>query len=121
MTPASEIAIRWYLDENGADEDFSNDLVRTLYEGCGKNEADSAALLDHLLKKAVDAAEGTRWEHVVRLACALHAATREADRVRSGLSRIAEIQEIVDGMREGDLAKRIARLRVAECVAKLRE
>ncbi|MCS4089049.1 hypothetical protein [Rhizobium sp. BK176] len=120
MTPASEIIVRWYFEEQEADESFIDDLVATLYEGCGKGEADSEELLARVIATALQTEKEEPWNSVVELAAKLHAELSGVDRAIHNLQQLSLISDAVEKMPNSPIARRITVMKIKECVARLK-
>jgi hypothetical protein len=120
MTPASEIIVRWYFEQQEADDVFIDDLVSTLYEGCGKGEADSAELLDRVVATALQTEKDGPWNAVIEMAARLHAELTGVDRAIHNLQQLSLISDAVEKMPESPIARRITLMKIKECVNKLK-
>jgi hypothetical protein len=120
MTPASEIVIRWYFEQQGADDSFIDDLVGTLYEGCGKGEPDSEELLARVITTTLETEKEEPWNSIVSMAARLHAELSGVDRAINNLQQLALISDAVEKMPNSMIARRITMMKIKECVAKLK-
>nr|WP_250807278.1 hypothetical protein [Neorhizobium tomejilense] len=120
MTPASEIAVRWYFDQHEAEETFTEDLVNTLYEGCEKGEQDSVDLLDRILLTASDEAKDSQWEPILNIAITLHRELTGVNKAIHNLEQVSLISDAVTNMPSNPLAKRITIMKIKECIDKLK-
>ncbi|MDW9481246.1 hypothetical protein GOB57_21615 [Sinorhizobium meliloti] len=120
MTPASEIIVRWYFEQQEADAPFIDDLVTTLYEGCGNGEADSEELLARVVATAVETEKDEPWNSVIGMAARLHAELSGVDRAIHNLQQLALISDAVEKMPKSPLARRITFMKIKECVDKLK-
>lgn len=120
MTPASEIIVRWYFEQQEADDVFIDDLVSTLYEGCGKGEADSVELLSRVVATALQTEKDEPWNSVIEMAARLHAELNGVDRAIRNLQQLALISDAVEKMPESPIARRITIMKIKECVGKLK-
>jgi deoxycytidylate deaminase len=120
MNPASEIAIRWLLEQQAAPEDFIDDLVQTLYEGCGKNEADSIEYRDRLLAAVRATEKEEPWGSIMELAIALHVEMEGVDKAIHNLGQLEKIAAAVESVPDNPLARRITSMKIKECIARLR-
>lgn len=120
MTPASEIIVRWYFEEEGADDQFINDLVATLYDGFSRNEVDSKDLLDRVISTALQTEKDEPWNSIIEVASKLHFALISTDRDMHNLDMIALISDAVENMPNSPIAKRITIMKIGECIARLK-
>lgn len=120
MTPASEIIVRWYFEQQEAEDAFIDDLVATLYEGCGKGEADSEELLARVITTALQTVKEEPWNSVIEMASRLHAELSGVDRAIHNLQQLALISDAVEKMPDSPIARRITLMKIKECVQKLK-
>lgn len=119
MNPASEIVVRWYLEEHGSTDDDIEDLISTLYEGCKAREADSLELRDRILATARETSHEDPWSAIIELALSLHEDVERANRDLNNLEQLRSISEAIDKMPEGPLARRITTMKIKECIERL--
>jgi hypothetical protein len=122
MTPASEIAVRWYFEQQDPEVEasFVDDLVATLYEGCGKGEPDSVDLLERILSAVRSAEKDGHWEPILNIALALHAELSGVEKAIHNLEQVALISDAVSHMPQNPLARRITIMKIKECVSRLK-
>jgi hypothetical protein len=120
MTPASEIIVRWYFEQQDAADDFIDDLVATLYDGCLKDEADSIELLARIVMTSLATEKDEPWQSILELAGQLHVELSGVDRAIHNLQQLMLISDAVEKMPVSPLAKRITVMKIKECVAKLK-
>lgn len=119
MTPASEIVVRWYFDNQGAEAAFTDDLVDTLYEGCGNNEADSVELLGNILATAAAAEKEEPWTSILAVATRLHIELTGVNKAIHNLEQLSLISDAVEKMPPSPIARRITVMKIKECIARL--
>ena len=120
MNSASEIIVRWYFEEQGADDGFTDDLVATLYEGCARREDDALGLLARILATAEAADKEAPWDAILPVAAVLHREIEETDRAIHNLGQLSVIAEAMENMPDNGIARRITMMKVRDCVARLR-
>ncbi len=120
MNPASEIAIRWYLSQNPEiSEESADGLVRVLFEGCGKGEADYLQFRDNLLIMASQAPKDDERADIINSALSLHFEFEENTKASRNLEQLEAISAAVADIPENGLAKRIKALQVRELAGKI--
>lgn len=120
MTPASEIVVRWYFDNQGADEYFIEDLVGTLYEGHANNEQDTVEFLANILRFVSEMETEEPWTSLLSVAISLHSELSAVERAIHNLDQISQIASAVENMPESQIGRRISLMKIRECVARLR-
>lgn len=121
MTPASEIIVRWYFENQEADNDFIDDLVATLYDGCAGVEKDSEELLARIIATSVATEKDEPWNSIIAMAAKLHAELTGVDRAIHNVQQLALISDAIEKMPDSPLARRITMMKIKECVAKLKD
>lgn len=120
MNQSTEIIIRWHLGEQGHEEDFTDDLVKTLYEGCAALEADSIAMRDAIVAAAEAAEKVDPWASIIEIALVLHREIEAVDKALHNVTLIEQISKAVEAMPENKLARRITAMKIKESIGKLR-
>lgn len=121
MNSASEIVVRWYFDNQGAEAAFIDDLVDTLYEGCDKNEADSLELLAKILATVEAMEKEEPWASILDVATRLHGELAGVNKAIHNLEQLSLISDAVEKMPPSPIARRITVMKIKECISRLRE
>ena len=120
MTPASEIVVRWYFENQGAEEAFVDDLVQTLYEGCEKGESDSLELLQNILHTVSVTEKDEPWASILDIAVKLHVELSGVNKAIHNLEQLSLISDAVENMPDSPIARRITVMKIKECVSRLK-
>ena len=120
MNPATEIAVRWHLDQQSSPADFAEDLIKTLYEGCAAGESDSLELRDRILATVQETPKDEPWDSIINIAIALHIEMEGVDRALHNLGQLEKIAAAVESVPGNALARRITVMKIKECIARLR-
>jgi len=119
MNMASEIVIRWLLEESGADSRFSDGLVDALYGGCADGEDDAPRTRDALLDQALATPKDPRLQEFIEAAVKIHLEIETLGRDARNLGRLVAMCDAIRQAPDNPLGRRISVMKAVEQIRAL--
>ena len=120
MNRASEIVIRWLLDESHADQVFSEGLVEALYEGCEKGEGDALLSRDRLINQALETPKHPDLQAFIVAAVRLHFEMATLNRDAANLENLLQMCDAITNVPSNALGRRISVMKAVDSIRKLK-